>query len=440
MKRLKWLKLLSDELASLNVTFILLALLIFLLGAGAWIPQSNTTSQTEMLQRFGTDGTKLLIDSGLHDVFHSTLFLTVVAFLFINLVACTLVTMAPRIRAKVQAKDFADQDQINDLKTNYSFPLTNKCSAENLKEFLEKRGFQVRTNSNQLVAEKGRLGWLAAPVTHLGLFVLLGGVIFSSLTGYSGRIYLTPDSSVNIAKVQKKKPIIGSVEDVRVALKSTSRVDYKNGKPKQWFSELKFFQGDDLKKQATISVNNPTNYSQIEFFQSDWSISSVNLTLADQKVSIPLKEMGGDYMGVFPLLPELLLIVSVPDSKGPLKLYIKPDAAKKPKFLSKLKNGEEYNLGKLKIKYIDTTVRTGIEYKYDPGQYIVYFAFILFFVGAIFVATPAMKICVCISDDGEKLIIGSPTTKFVNLVRVEILKLKDKIDLGDSSEVAKVES
>ncbi|MBZ0188815.1 MAG: cytochrome c biogenesis protein ResB, partial [Candidatus Obscuribacterales bacterium] len=389
MKQKQWREVCLKELASLNLTFILLALLIFLSMAGAWIPQADTISQSELTERFGTDGKNLLAITGLGNVFHSPLFLTVVSLVFINLICCTALTMAPRIKNKLMSKDFKSPEEIEQLSLTESFLSKRVESPTALKKVFQQRGFKVRLFNQALVAEKGRLGWLAAPLTHLGLFILLAGVIVSSLTGYSGILFLSPGESLKLDHIQKTKPTLGAVPSWTVKLNSTYRDNYPNGKPKQWYSKLEIGDGKKVVRKGEVSVNNPFLYDGVEFYQSDWKIEAVKLTLAGEEIRIPVQEMAGEYMGALPLIPQLLIIVSVENTGGPVKIYLKSDESQTPKLLTSLKSGGTHNLGRLSIKYDGIILKSGLQYKHDPGQPVVYTAFIFLFLGAIFVATPS---------------------------------------------------
>ncbi|MCA9806090.1 MAG: cytochrome c biogenesis protein ResB [Cyanobacteria bacterium HKST-UBA02] len=423
---------LSGSLASLKFTFALLPALILLALAGAWLPQTDQISQQELLARFGSDGVSILTAAGLTDVYHSWIFLSAIALLFLNLVACTAVTMAPRVRNRIKPQDFRSAGEIETLKILASIPSTGSTDLERAAVVLRSAGYQVDTNGRESFARKGKLGWWAAPVTHLGLFILLAGSCVSGLTGYSGQFSFSPGSSIKLKETSSKKPMIGFIPDLTVRLLSTSRELYQNGRPRQWSSKVEIREGARPPSGGALSVNNPFSYKGIDFYQSDWSISEAKLRLAGEEVKIPLSEMAGEYMGVFPLLPHLLMIVAVGEPDGKARIFLKSDESHNPKFLAEVPPQGSHMLGRLKIEYRGTTTRDGLQFKYDPGLPLIYLAFGVIFLGALLVVLPSIRIWIAPSDDGTSLLLGSDSSKFRKSVLKEFKDIRHALEQGVS--------
>jgi cytochrome c biogenesis protein len=404
-------------LASLRLTCLVLVALIILSLAGAWIPQTDQTSLSEIQQRFGTDGLSLLQQTGLIDVFHSPLFLAAVAALFVNLIACTFTKMGPRIRKRLQGEDFLNTSEISQLRyvEKFYLPVSEIEAFESLREESEIRGYKTHRKNASLILCRGTIGWLAAPVTHLGLFVLLAGVLVTCLTSYGGTLYLTPGETVTFSSAARSRPITGSLPDWKINLVSTRKEDYPTGQPKQWFSRLRIENASGIKlNEDTVWVNHPLKFDGVYFYQSDWTIDSLTLVLAGEKYKITLNDMGGESMGVLPLLPDLLLIAAIGSPDDPVRLFLKHESSNQPRLFATLKPGEVHKMGKLKIAYDGVNLKTGLQFKYDPGQPVVYLAFALLLTGAIFVAIPSFRIWAEISQPDSALTsiaIGCSPTK-----------------------------
>ncbi|MBI4532954.1 MAG: cytochrome c biogenesis protein ResB [Candidatus Melainabacteria bacterium] len=430
-----------SALASLKLTCVLLVALALLTLAGAWIPQASETDQTTLLLKFGTEGYALLSMLGLTDVFHSAVFLTITAALLVNLIACTSVRMVPRLTARINQCDFLDELAIKQLPVSQVIKVLSSTAElqSHMLSTMTQRGFKCKNSGNSFIFEKGRLGLLAAPMTHIGLLVLLLGVCTTALGGYRGNVFLTPGQSIAFPPDNSTKPRVGKMPAWSLHLDSTYKETYTSGEPKQWYSTLTLLD-KSTKKLAhdTIWVNHPMNFHGVEFYQSDWSVRSVRLTLAGESQNIPVKDMGGESMGVLPLLPDVLLIVALHNPQDPARLYLKQQDSTMPRKFATLASGQTFQLGKLKITYEGATVVTGIQYKYDPGLPIIYTSFLFLMLGAMFVATPHLMLYANITAstaNSSSLTLGHLSGKFRGLLNKEINRLET--ELTRSTEVTR---
>lgn len=428
-------------LSSITLTCLLIAVLALLCLAGAWVPQSTVTDDAELLEKFGTQGSALLKAIGLTDVFRSPLFLGVVLLLFVNLAVCTITRLAPRIRARISSAPCLEQPAIEKL------PLWRSVVAavpageleEHLSRLLRQRGYSPRTAGGGLIFERGRAGVLAGPVTHAGLFILIIGVCVTALTSYRGMLNLSPGESKSLTSGGTARPLFGSMPAWKVCLDSTRREVHPGGQPRQWYSAVRVVDGrDNLLGAGTISVNNPLTVRDVDLYQSDWRLSSVRLILNGTAHDIPIREMGGDYMAVIPLLPDLALIVAVSDESAPLRLYIKRDEAPIPVLFGRLAKGQTLRMGRLTLGYEGATARTGLQFKRDPGLPLAYAAFGLLMLGALLVAVPYRQLRAQIVELGpnrSRLIIGCLPSKLRGSAERELVDLEAQLHNRYSGEV-----
>ncbi len=422
----------------------MLTALTLLTLCGAWIPQTSQTDPSELLERFGKDGLSILNFLGLTNVFYSPLYLVNVLLVFVNLAVCTATRMAPRIRARLQKADFLSGDEIACLPfASCTFVKGAAEHSQLIHDKMRRQGFSVKTSGSKMIFEKGRIGWLAAPATHLGLFVLLAGILISAATGYNGSVDLTVGQTIDFPQAHSEKPRIGSLPHYRLTLDSSSRESYKSGEPKQWYSGLTLLDHGGRKiASGQTCVNSPFSAAGIDFYQSDWRLSSVKLTLDGNPLSIPLKSMGGDSMGVMPLAQDMLLIAVVHERESPVRLYLKLEETPMPRLFAQLNKGQTFQVSPLTIKYDGAAITSGIHYKYDPGLPIVYASFILLMAGAIFVSFPQYRIWADAEQTAEgtyRWTTGCCPTKFSQLLTLQAKTLAAELTKLNCEEVAALE-
>lgn len=419
-------------LASLELTIIAIVLLVLFALAGAWIPQQDSVDQAELLKKYGTDGLAFLKYSGLTNVYQSIPFLSTVALLFVNLMACTLARMAPRIRMKLRNQDFFESCQISKFNENIliNLALGQEEAHQVLKTQLQDLGYNVHRKYNKLIIEKGRFGWLAAPVTHLGLFILIVGVTITAVTSSSGRIDLLEGQDATLSAHMERKPLFGASPQLHVKLLSTRREDNKDGSPKQWYSSLAVLgkNGEPL-AGSDLSVNNPWTYSDVDFSQSDWKVAGVKIILGGNELTLPVQEMGHDSMAVLPLSEDLLMVLALKDTASPLRLYFKHSESKMPRLFATLAKGETTKDCPVPVSYQGTILQSGMQFKKDPGLPVTYLAFFVLFLGAVFVATPAQRIWASVeeTDSGSQVVLGFNGLKTANLMRRDLRQLQRRL-------------
>jgi cytochrome c biogenesis protein len=424
-----------NALASLELTVLAIVVLVLLALAGAWIPQQGSIDEQALLSKYGTEGLALLRNSGLSNVYQSIPFLSAVALLFVNLAACTVARMAPRIKLRVHNEDYYASEQISNFsehhELNLSMPVQEALSFS--RKIMNELGYEVHEREGKLILEKGRTGWLAAPVTHLGLFILLAGVSISAITSYSGSVDLIEGQQAFINENVDRKPLFGKIEALNLKLVSTKREDNKDGSPKQWYSSLAVLnKKSEPEASAEISVNNPWTYKNVDFCQSDWKIAGIRIKLDGEEMTVPLEEAGHDSMGVLPITNDLLLIFALKDAHSPLRLYFKHAESNMPRLFGTLSIGETTKDCPVPVSYGGTLLKSGIQFKCDPGLPVTYCAFLVLMFGAIFVASPSLRIWAAAvpasASAGSQITIGFNELKAGAIMRRDLRLLMRKLE------------
>ncbi|HEY9787896.1 MAG TPA: cytochrome c biogenesis protein ResB, partial [Candidatus Obscuribacterales bacterium] len=414
--------------SSVELTVALIAFMVLLALAGAWIPQSGEVDRNELLARFGTEGLRLLEFFGLSDVYKSVPFTAAVLLLFINLAACTVLKMSPRIKSRLKKEDFKEGEEIRLLKENKTIQL--ECDAPKaiarLSETMRRLGYTSAARGRAIIFEKGKIGWLAAPVTHLGLFVLLAGALITAAFSYSGTIFLRAGQEQEIASQITRRPLLGSPQKLAVTLKSTKKESYKTGEPKQWTSIISVADKSGNKSSGTISVNHPWSLNGVDFYQSDWRVAGVKLGIKGETIEVPLEDMGHERMGLIPLIPELMMIAMLKEESSDLALYLKHAEDTMPRLLAVLAEGQATRDFPVDIRYEGPIAQSGIEFKYDPGLPVTYSAFFLLMLGSFFVAMPSSRMWASLLDSSEKqtsIVLGFTGLKAASLMGRDLRRL-----------------
>lgn len=415
-------------LSSLQLTTVLISILILLSIVGALIPQYDGTEESIKSVLSFRRSFPILSILGLESVFDSWLFLACVSGLFVNLIACTALRLPERIRHKLEPDQFLDSTQVASLRevVRIYMPCAAKSASEYVYGYMDSLGYRVRMKENCAFFQKGGGGWLAAPVTHLGIVVLLIGALTSALFSYSGVLRLEPGNSQRVKSALTQAGLFAKVPDLDVKLLSTKMEVYAGGEPRQWFSTICAAGSNKPVGTLTLSVNSPGFLAGVDFYQSDWSIRAACLSIKDRIVKVPLEEMPHGKMGLFELADGLRLIcVLDPDSR--LALYVKADESARPVFLASLTQGQCLPNFPVGICYERPLPEAGIKFKSDPGLPITYTAFFFLLVGSILVALPDLKIWAAFDspDNGGTIcLIGFTGIKSAGIMRSDLRKIE----------------
>ena len=312
----------------------------------------------------------------------------------------------------------------------------------NLKQKLKNNNWEIKVNENDnsLISRKGAYHRLAPSLTHIGILTILFGALISLLFGFNGIIEGIPEDRFIISSKEDSQrsyilvttskifhsPIwIGKSPEFEVEIGNTKRENYADGNPKQWFTELKFFSnnGDSLK--ATIaSVNDPVSYAGIDFYQADWNrVLRLKFNNQDFEIKLDKIKLGNQKTGEVALNQVskdlgLLFLVTEKDEISPANWVLPPAPlergssrftvttnrflnASKLKLIStkrisnsvddinlkpiaELSPNQEADIGPMKFKFIGAYSKTGIQYKYSPGDIPMIIGMIILIIGVSF--------------------------------------------------------
>jgi cytochrome c biogenesis protein len=429
--------------ASVKITVATIALIAATVLTGAWCPQESQVGQEKIIEQFGPDMALNLIQWGIADIFHTPFFLTLIAVLTLNMVACSCQRVFPKARSLKQPMPFLGNAEIGRLPVCNKLEVIPSRSAQaadqenpsmaGLAKELRRGGYMVRQEGSRLAGEFGKLAKLAATVTHIGLLTLLLGVTITSWTGFSGFQPVRLGDIMSFEHSDHSKLWIGKLPTWRVRVDATRREDYDTGEAKQWYSTLTVLDGNDkvlMKKE--ISVNEPLSYKGVDIYQSSWALDKIVLSFNGMKRVLQLRPMGKRFAAFLPLDAGTVFIFSVKNQTEPLRLFAKRQDWQSPRMIMELPPGHSTMLGAVKFGFEKVIPATGLQYKSDPGLFITYAAFAFIISGVILAMVPHRLVWASLS--GTELALGGRSNK----AKVGFERYIDKIVIKLSSNVAPV--
>ncbi len=434
----------TNVFASVKLTIFLMSTLTGIILIGAWCPQKSQVGMEKVTEQFGEQNALFLDKLGITDIFHSNFFLTVIALLTINMIACSMQRVFPKYKLYKKPLLFFNAKQISKMpyvEMGEFSGITPVQAIDRLKIYLEKKFYKVNVNGQQLNAQGGKISKFAASVTHVGLLSLLFGVTITSWTGFSGIEPVGIGQDLDFSGSEHANYWFGHLPNFKVRLNSTSKESYASGQVKQWYSNLSVIDNTGkVVQNQTISVNEPLSYHGVDVYQSNWGLNSAQISFNGNKRKLMLRPMGAIWAAFLPIEADTILIMSFKNEKEPLKLFAKREEWSAPKLITQIPLHGSVNLGSVKVTYDKINPVSGLQYKSDPGLPIVYFAFGFIILGVMMATLPYSELYVCIDnseDENKKIIIGGICPKapsqFKNLLNLLLNSLPESSKIGQNN-------
>ena len=417
-----------EEFSSVKLAITLFIFLAITTLIGTILPEEPMVGRAELIKKYGLSQYHFLKSLGLTDVFHSWWYLALLTTLGINLIVGSFKRVFPRCRRAFEWPGELDLWNIKKLPINCEIPAYGASDIENIESRLKKKKYKTKITSNKgLVAFKG--GWhrLGASVTHVGILILLVGCAISTLTGYSGMSQLSENEGFYLADLGQntdqvksseennwlspvsKMPVwLGRLPPYLIKVNKTWRVDYKTGQPKQWYTDLSLY--DQNKKELirkTIFVNNPLEFMGLDIYQSNWG-KFIQVTFNNESATFPVENFREEEVVFLPLSNDVGLKLKLQNSDL-LELY--SVSVDKQKYLGSVKKNDKLSLGPLTIGYFGTQTLTGLQFKSDPGNFLIFPGLIFIIIGVFIAFGSKKEIWALVDQVNNKIIVGGTSDR-----------------------------
>ncbi|PQQ11554.1 cytochrome c biogenesis protein CCS1 chloroplastic [Prunus yedoensis var. nudiflora] len=377
---------------------------------------------------------------GFDHMFTSPIFLALLALLGASLMACTYTTQIPLVKVARRWNFLQSSEAINKQEFSESLP---RASIQDLGVVLMGAGYEVFLKGPSLYAFRGLAGRFAPIGVHLAMLLIMVGGTLSATGSFKGTVTVPQGLNFVIGDVMgpigfSSKPTEAFNTEVHV--NRFYMTYYDSGEVSQFYTDLSLLdlEGKEVLRK-TISVNNPLRYGGITIYQTDWSISALqvlkdnegpfNLAVAPLKINgdkklygtfLPIGDVNSpDVKGISMLARDLQSIVLY-DQEGKFAGIRRPS--------SKL----PIEIDGTKVVIVDAIGSSGLDLKTDPGVPVVYAGF-----GALMLTT-------CISflshsqiwaiQDGTAVIVGGKTNRAKGEFPEEMNRLLDRVpELVNSS-------
>ncbi|XP_041015760.1 cytochrome c biogenesis protein CCS1, chloroplastic isoform X2 [Juglans microcarpa x Juglans regia] len=324
-----------------------------------------------------------ILTLGFDHMYSSPIFLGTLALLGASLMACTYTTQIPLVKI---ARRWNFLDSAEAIRKQEYSDILPRATVQDLGVLLMGSGYEVFLKGPSLYAFKGLAGRFAPIGVHLAMLLIMAGGTLSATGSFRGSVTVPQGLNFVVGDVLGPSGFLSTPTEAfntEVHVNRFYMDYYDSGEVSQFHTDLSLFDLDGKEvTRKTISVNDPLRYGGFTIYQTDWSISALqilkddegpfNLAMAPLKVNGDKKLYGtflpvGDsespnVKGISMLARDLQSIVLY-DQEGKFSGVRRPS--------SKL----PIDIDGTRIIIVDAIGSSGLELKTDPGVPIVYAGF-----------------------------------------------------------------
>jgi len=416
-------------LGNLKLAIILLLFIALMSSLGTVIEQEKIISFYETNYPItnpvlGFISSDFILFFGLDHVYTTNWFLILLFLFGGSLLSCTLSRQIPSLKLARLWKFFKRENNTN--KMGIAFSLSNG-SLTQFSYLLRQRQYNVIQQGPYIYAYKGLVGKIGPILVHLSIICILVGSILGSLTGFMLQELVPKKELFHLQNVISSGPLSyipqnfeGYIHDFNIAYNDQGMVD-------QFYSEIDILDNDlQIQKRKTIFVNEPLRYSGVTFYQTDWSIVSLEFTLNKREsVEIPLREISGEsssrfWIGSLEYGTKNKVLVVLQDLTGKYLLY---DSEKRLLGQSEIGHKIFFNGNELRLNKILPS--TGLQIKSDPGIPLVYIGFFFLIFSVLLSYTSYFQIWVVKKQN--KVYVYGDTNRAIYFFEKSILEIINNV-------------
>jgi len=329
-----------------------------------------------------------IIFCGFDHIYRTWWFFGLLFFLVCSLLSCTITRQFPIFTTSKEY--FFRQRKKSFLILPFSVQFKNFVYLkETLLTKLQDFHFYLYQKGKFLYGYKGLIGRISPMLVHFSLILILSGSFLSALNNFKAQEILPKGELFHI-----QNPVqIGWFTSLPTMASRMNDfwVEYEKNRIHQFYSNLSILDpfGNEVANQ-TISVNNPLHFQHLDFYQSDWNLLGIRFQdLKTQKIYespfFPLEKSSKSWITWIPNSEENFSLV-FDQFQNIFLLY-----DTKGNFVE-LKNLGEFVDSNFLV--LDLLPATGLQIKYDPSIFIIYFGFGILMITACLSYLPYTQIWV----------------------------------------------
>ncbi|WAA10521.1 cytochrome c biogenesis protein ResB [Fervidibacillus albus] len=177
--------------SSVKVGVALIVITLVVSAIGTILPQEKHISlsvpaETFYAETYGTFG-KIYYALGFHDLYGSLWYVLLIASIGVSLVICSLDRAVPLYRALKKQKANKHESFLKRQRLFAEMDVHNSDMTHSVKLFKErliKKRYRIVEEDGNILAEKGRFSRWGPYVNHIGLIIVLIGIMFRAVPGF----------------------------------------------------------------------------------------------------------------------------------------------------------------------------------------------------------------------------------------------------------------
>lgn len=408
-------------LADMRVAIFIVFVLVILSIIGSIYDQGEIPQQTIVSDFTNSNSLEKNLNQSFqsYPIFSSFIFKSF-SFLFgVSLLSCTYFQQLPSYDI-CRGINFFKRSSIPfkpDLDSNLSNQrlrcLINKLFESNYSLFQKRTGFY---------AYQGLAGRFGPIVVHFSIICILIGSLISALLGFNVQELVPKGEIVYLQNVPTPAtfdylPVIPiRINDFWITYQST-------GITHQFYSNLSVLSQYGIEKNwLTLSVNHPLNFSNYQWYQTDWDVVGFTAYYNKLFYQIPFNELSlnqsKNWVSWLPF-PNQERILLLQDLTG--KLF----ASNQEKNLQDIIEFGSPISTSLNLILLEVISCTGLQIRFDPGTFVIYLGFGLLIISAFVSYSSYSRIWII--PNSSKLKIIGVTNRSKQGFTIQILKLINSV-------------
>ncbi|XP_047323634.1 cytochrome c biogenesis protein CCS1, chloroplastic [Impatiens glandulifera] len=367
---------------------------------------------------FGFFTWKWVLTLGFDHMFSSPIFLSLLVLLAASLMACTYTTQIPLVKV---ARRWSFMKSTEAIRKQEFSDILPSASLQDLGVILMGSGYEVFMKGPSLYAFRGLAGRFAPIGVHIAMLLIMVGGTLTATASFKGSITVPQGLNFVVGDVLRPNGVFSVPTDAfntEVHVNSFYMDYYDSGDVRQFHSDLSLYdmEGKEVMRK-TLSVNDPVRYGGLTMYQTDWSISALQVMKDDEgPFNLPMArlKLSGDKKLFGTFLPigdnnDSTSVKGISMLARDLQSIILYDQEGKFVGVRRPNSNLPIEIDGVKIVILDAIGSTGLDLKTDPGVPIVYAGF-----GSLMLTT-------CISflshsqvwalQDGTRVVVGGKTNR-----------------------------